>query len=143
MFSFNTFVYEWQSTLPINFHHYSQYLKIVCKSHCDNSTKSRILCTYFSLLDIATDVYGPCSKTNFSWKLTNAFCHRMLKCCSMVKFHSWKTDIEAFFVKLDLKATERSKNTGSIRTYLTSVRKVKFENTKKLVCNFHLPISII
>ena len=143
MFSFNTFVYEWQSTLPINFNHYSQYLKIVCKSHCDNSTKSRILCTYFSSLDIATDVYGPCSKTNFSWKTTNAFCHRMLKCCSMVNFQSWKTDIEAFFVKLDLKATERSKNTGSIRTYLTSVREVKFENTKKLVCKFHLPISII
>ena len=143
MFSFNTFVYEWQSTLPINFNHYSQYLKIVCKSHCDNSTKSRILCTYFSSLDIATDVYGPCSKTNFSWKITNAFCHRMLKCCSMVNFQSWKTDIEAFFVKLDLKATERSKNTGSIRTYLTSVRKVKFENNKKWVRNFHLPISII
>ena len=61
----------------------------------------------------------------------------------MVNFQSWKTDIEAFFVKLDLKATERSKNTGSIRTYLTSVRKVKFENNKKWVRNFHLPISII
>jgi len=28
-------------------------------------------------------------------------------------------------VTIDLKATERSKNTGSIRTYLTSVREVK------------------
>ena len=46
-----------------------------------------------------------------------------------MKFQSWKTDIEAFFVKLDLKATERSKNTGSIRTYLTSVCEVKFKIT--------------
>ena len=109
MFSFNTFVYEWQSTLPINFNHYSQYLKIVCKSHCDNSTKSRILCTYFSSLDIATDVYGPCSKTNFSWKTTNAFCHRMLKCCSMVNFQSWKTKIEAFFGNYRSKSYRKTK----------------------------------
>ena len=30
-----------------------------------------------------------------------------------------------FLVITDLKATERPKNTGSIRTYLTSVREVK------------------
>ena len=31
-----------------------------------------------------------------------------------------------FLVITDLKATERPKNTASIRTYLTSVREVKF-----------------
>ena len=33
-----------------------------------------------------------------------------------------------FLVITDLKATERPKNTGSIRTYLTSVREVKIQS---------------
>ena len=40
---------------------------------------------------------------------TNAFCHRMLQCCSMVNFQSWKTEIEAFFGNYRSKSYRKTK----------------------------------